>query len=242
MISIIIPTMWKAKELERMLPLVLEHNLIGEVIIIDNDTKSRSFELPKNKKLKILVQKKNIFCNPAWNLGADEAKYDKLCLMSDDIIFDINVFSLVYGMVTGDLGVIGPNGDGIKPFAVNSPLMKLSPIKEMNNWRGFGTLMFINKSNYLKIPEKLLIWWGDLWLYDYMAIQKKQNFTIDKFCVNTEMGTTAYTMNDIIAKENSICMPLFDKLYAEYTKAGSFLSDPIATKIYEIVTQNAHTR
>ena len=45
MISVIVPTMWKAPHLMKMLPLLENHSLIGEVIIIDNDTSKTNADI-----------------------------------------------------------------------------------------------------------------------------------------------------------------------------------------------------
>ena len=47
MISVIIPTMWKAEHLKRMLPMLDAHPLIGEIILIDNDRLKTDHELLK---------------------------------------------------------------------------------------------------------------------------------------------------------------------------------------------------
>lgn len=237
MISLTVPTMWRGKQFETMLPKLLDHPKIGEVIIVDNDIKARFFELPKHKKLKVLVQKQNIFCHPAWNLGVAESKYDKNCLMNDDILFDVGVFDLVYEMITPKIGIIGVNGENIKSFYVNSPLMCVNPTLEFPHWRGYGTLMFFHKKSYLTIPDEFPIWWGDVWIYDYNAVQKRQNYVIDKFCVNTEMRTTSKGMDNLIKKENDIHEQIFDKMYKEYTKPGVFLSKPICKHVYETILE-----
>lgn len=239
MISVIIPTLWKAVELERMLPVLLKHNKVGEIIIIDNDPQARYFTLPSNKKIKVLKQKKNIFVNPAWNLGVKTASYSKICLMSDDILFDENVFNIVYDKITENNGVIGVDAKCIKSFLVKSLIMKVEPAVDLQNWDGFGTLMFVHKKNYLPIPEEMKIYWGDAWIYDYNAVQCRQNYIISKFCVKTKMRTTSSHFTDNIAEEESIFYELFHTMYEKNVRIGKTLSSLMADNIYRMIQEYA---
>lgn len=222
MISVIIPTLWRARELATMLPILSNHPLIGEILIINNDAAAQSDELLKLKKVKNIAQKKNIFVNPAWNLGVKKAKYDKICLFSDDIIFDPRVFDMVYDKITKDIGIIGPHGKCIKKFYVQSPLVRLEPATEF--WHGYGTLLFLHKDNYLPVPEEFLIYYGDVWQYDYNLIQGRQNYFIKGICVRTEMGTTSGQFKDVTNAETSFHLELFEKLHKTFKTTDSFPS------------------
>jgi glycosyltransferase involved in cell wall biosynthesis len=239
MISVIIPTMWKGKQLQEMLPKVLDQETVGEVIIIDNAPKERSFDLPKSKKLVVIEQKENKFVNPAWNLGVKTAKNSKICIMSDDLVFDESIFNSLHDEITEKIGVIGLNPEGIKSFFVKSPLLQINPVETVEYWDGFGTLMFFHKKNYLPIPENLLIYWGDVWIYDYNAIQCRQNYMIDKFCVQTEMRTTSSMFKNITDIEESLHLDLFKKMYLDQVRQGKSLSGLMSEKVYELVREYA---
>lgn len=224
MISVIIPTLWKAKELHQMIPQLIENKKVGEIIIIDNAaTEERLPDIFFSEKVKIFSKGYNIYVNPSWNFGVEKASYDKICLMSDDVLFDPDVFDLVCPKITEKVGTIGPHGKGIKDFFVKSPLMRVEPSDKF--WHGYGTLIFLHKKNFLPIPEELLIYYGDLWLYDYNALRGKQNYFINKFCVQTKMGTTSQLFKPQLEKEKEIHLPYFKKLYSEYKK-GKLLSIP----------------
>ena len=238
MISVIIPTLWKSSELGEMLPILEKNNFIREILIIDNAPKDRHIDIPESKKIKILQQDTNIFVNPAWNLGVEKAKYDKLCIMSDDIKFDERVFEFVYEHITEDNGVIGPNGKGIKNFYVRSLAMEINPANNIQHWDGFGTLMFIHKKNYLPIPKDFLIYWGDAWLYDFNAVQGRQNYTLDKFCIKTTMRTTSGMFTEITDKELEVYDKVFDKMYKKYKNTENYLSSPMANSIHELIIQS----
>ncbi len=232
MISVIVPTLWKAKELEFMLPKLLENKKVSEVIIIDNNKAARPDSLPTHEKIRLLEQPENIFVNPAWNLGVKEAKSKKVCLMSDDILFDARVFDVVDPLVTDKIGVIGVNALGIKSFFVNSPLINVSPVKiRLDHWDGFGTLMFVHKKNYLDTPEELKIYWGDVWLYDYNAIKDRVNYTIDDFCVGTKMRISSGGFIKEIEIENSVAKAVIHKMYDEQRLPDPEIQTPLMADV-----------
>ena len=239
MISIITPTLWKAEELPYIAEQVLKHDKVGELIIIDNAKEDRpDYEFLSHKKVKILEQEQNIFVNPAWNLGVKKAKNAKICLMSDDIVFDTDVFDLVHDQITEKNGVIGPLQNSIKTFYVKSPLMELNPIKDVDNlWEGFGTLMFFHKKNYLPIPEELKIYWGDTWIWDYNAIQCRQNYALNKFCLFTKMRTSSGLFKETTDEEEKKYLSLFNEMYQNNFKSGNCLSNIIAQKVYDLIKE-----
>jgi glycosyltransferase involved in cell wall biosynthesis len=241
MISVIIPTLWKGQELPKLLEDITAHDKIGEVIIIDNDRKSRpNIRILSQKKIKFLRQTENIYVNPAWNLGAAEAKNQRLCFVSDDTQFDVRVFDAVYDMITKNNGVIGVNSRAIKHFYVKSALVYAKPVYDLSDaWDGFGTLMFVHKKNYLPIPEELKIYWGDTWLWDYNAVQGRQNYTLDKFCLKTKMRTSSSLFKDIIQNEEEIYLNMFKKMYEENKVEGKELSCLMAEKVYNLIKEYA---
>jgi len=241
MISVIIPTLWKGEELPSLLEEVAAHDKIGEIIIVDNDRKFRpNIRILSHKKIKFLRQKENIYVNPAWNLGVVEAKNQRLCFVSDDTQFDTRVFDAVYDKITKNNGVIGVNSKAIKHFYVKSPLVYPKPVYDLTDaWDGFGTLMFVHKSNYLPIPEELKIYWGDTWLWDYNAVQGRQNYTLDKFCLKTKMRTSSSLFTDIIQDEENVYLDLFKKMYDENKVSGKMLSCLMAENVYNLIKEYA---
>jgi Glycosyl transferase family 2 len=234
MISVIVPTMWLGKEFAIMLPKLLDHDKIGEVIIVDNDPYIKDLAAPwfasysSNPKIKLIELEENIYVNPAWNLGVEKSQFDKLCIMNDDIEFDMDVFNLIYDSVTEQNGLIGPNGENKKHFYLRSPDMKLSPCNKITD--GYGTLMFIHKKNYIKIPDEFKLDYGDVLIYDYNAVQKRQNYIIDKFCVKTKMRTTsaAPSFMEMRNTEAKIQQEVFTKTLKSKVKKGKWLSKPIS--------------
>ena len=53
------------------------HPRVGEILVVNNASKSLAVDA---EKLRVLDQETNIFVNPAWNLGAQEASTTCCCL------------------------------------------------------------------------------------------------------------------------------------------------------------------
>ncbi len=223
MISVIIPTLWKPHSVEKLLMGVSSNPMVGEIILINNDSTNTPNFVSSLPKVKILDFGKNIYVNPAWNAGVAESKYSKICLLSDDTLFDCDVFNLVYPKLSPSIGTIGPHGLGIINEEVRSPFMVM--VRSYKFWHGYGTLMFMHKSNYLPIPEELLINFGDRWQYDYNAYQKRQNYFVSQFFVKTRMGTTSSLFKEITDNEELIHRQVYEKL-RNYINPGNFKSEP----------------
>jgi hypothetical protein len=59
--------MWKFPPFASFLSCVCDHELISDVIVIDNDRQQRPYsELWNHPKITILDYGENIFVNPAW--------------------------------------------------------------------------------------------------------------------------------------------------------------------------------
>ena len=104
-VSAIIPTLWKAKEFtDHLVDVLIEDESVGEIIIIDNAPADFSYD---NEKVVMLRQEENLYVNPSWNLGVEEAAYDKFIILNDDIIIPYNFVFELESVLTSDKGVIG---------------------------------------------------------------------------------------------------------------------------------------
>ena len=168
MISIIVPTMWKFAPFADFASNLLKMNLVGELIIINNDrnnTPNHKFLL--DPKVKVFDFGKNIFVNPAWNLGVSLSKQDKLCIMNDDLEFDVKIFDLLKNEVNSNCGMIGVDIED------KSSNMRVEVIQEMSF--GYACLFFINKQSYIPIPNNIKIFYGDNWLFNINKSLNKNN-------------------------------------------------------------------
>jgi glycosyltransferase involved in cell wall biosynthesis len=223
MISVIIPTLWKPDSVEKLLTGVSSHPLVSEILLINNDSSKTPNYISNLPKIKILDFGRNIYVNPAWNAGVLQSRHNKICLLSDDTLFDCGVFDLVASKINPLIGTIGPHGLGIINEEVRSPFMGI--VRSDKFWHGYGTLIFMHKSNYLPIPEEFLINFGDRWQYDYNAYQKRQNYFISQFYVKTKMGTTSSFFREITDREELVHSQVYEKMRS-YINPGAFKSAP----------------
>jgi GT2 family glycosyltransferase len=207
MISVIVPTLWKGQHYKKMLPILNSHPLIGEIIVVDNDTSNTDDAIHELNKLMYIPQKENIYVNPAWNLGVASAKFDKICLYSDDVLFDEKVVDAVYQFLTPENGIIGFALDSISES--DEPAYKAQ--WETQNQRilptfsfhyKFGICMFMHKESYHPIPSEFKIYYGDTYLFDKNLLNEKQNFSIENYNCFTKMKTSSKYFNPIIEEDN----------------------------------------
>ena len=193
--SAIIPTMWRCQDItERLLTNLIEHPLVGEIILIDNDKeRTPKWDLLTNKKITYLAQDTNIGVNPAWNLGVENSNYDLLCIINDDIVFDPKLFDKIerrmYADNAGAFGII--NGDP----AMGQPITTDGSIDFLEWQQGmiihcFGQLMFTHKKNWVKIPDSLLINFGDDIIFHSPLQNGKKNYLIYNINFETRVSST----------------------------------------------------
>jgi GR25 family glycosyltransferase involved in LPS biosynthesis len=148
--SVVIPTMWKSDKISVMLPIYEDSPLVEEVILIDNEPKSKNIDISNFKKVKYFSRGSNIFVNPAWNWGWALSKH-KLILANDDII--IRNLSEVLDLInSSNLDIIGGSLD---PKSENPRIEEIDKFP----YHSYGCFMYIKDYKY--IPEQLKIWEGD---------------------------------------------------------------------------------
>lgn len=204
MISIIMPTLWKGEHYKKMLPQLNLHPLVGEIIIVDNDTNSTNKEILKLDKIKHLPQSENIYVNPAWNLAVKEIRFDSLCLYSDDVFFDINVLDSIHPLLIPENGIFTFSNDSI---FVSEEQIYIAEWEQKNitpsvgfHYRS-GICMFMHKESYYPIPKNYKVYYGDTHLFDSNILNGKQNYEIQNYVCVTKMKTTSRFF-DKIAEED----------------------------------------
>lgn len=183
--SVVMPTMWRAADLtHRLLKDLVAHDLVGEILIINNDAAATPYwAADLGPKVLMLNQKHNIKVNPAWNLGVDLAENNRLCIVNDDIVFDTAVFDKLYPLITEHNGVYGMiTGEahfGHPPSTDYS--ISIKEWQEGENVHGFGQLMFVHKNNWKPIIKGLDIYYGDDFIFHSHLAQGLKNYTIYNF-------------------------------------------------------------
>ena len=168
-VTAIIPTMWKSKNIYKILTDLYSWHLIDKVILIDNDTENTPDDLPKDDKLIYVKPNKNMYVNPAWNLGVHMANTDNIFLLNDDIVFEHSEVHNYLMEVTGkgdikfeDLGFVGMHSIN---FVGGGRQIVIEPYDKYTNVGGWGCLFSFHKTNWKPIPNQLKIWYGDNWIH-----------------------------------------------------------------------------
>ena len=194
-VSVIIPTLWRAKEFtDHLVSVLIEDESVGEIIIIDN--KPRDF-FYKFDKVVTFWSLENMYVNPSWNLGIEESSYDKFIIFNDDIIVPYNFVSQLESLLTIERGIIGIDAPSvIKIDSFNDKnitfLDREIELKSIVNrdW-GFGIVMAGHRNSYYKIPKNIRIWYGDDYLTQMNTQQGKVNYVIDDIPIFTKMSATS---------------------------------------------------
>jgi hypothetical protein len=207
MISFIVPTLWKdSKRLGNIIEDYKRANIPNaEFILIDN-----SHGCYLEPEITILIPKENLFVNKSWNIGVDIARNNIVCLLNDDI--EINFQTIKHNLETInnlDFGIIGfdANKNLGTEFNTNVDVFEF---KEADcRTLGFGCMMFIRKENYIKIDERLRIFFGDDLLYWWNRDKNKRPiYIIDNLKALGELSLTSKDYNDEIQLE----LPYFDEV------------------------------
>lgn len=194
MFSVVTLTMWRAPEVfQRALDGYIAHNLVEEVILINNDvSKTPDWPQLQHPKVKVFNQRENIKVNPGWNLGVALAKNEKLCIANDDIEFDIRLFDKIYSRVIPELGAHGII-TGEAHF--NQPPTTDGSISFKRWYPGdiihcFGQLMFVHKANWIPIRPELEIYFGDDTIFHYHLYKGLDNYLIYNINFYSPMAAT----------------------------------------------------
>jgi len=194
-VSVIIPTLWKAKEFtNHLVDVLIEEKSVGEIIIIDNAPTDFFYD---NEKVVMLKQEENLYVNPSWNLGVEESDYDKFIILNDDIIIPYNFISQLQNFLTSDRGIIGidaPSVISVKGFNDKNITFldrKIELKSIINRDWGFGIAIAGHRNSYHKIPENIRIWYGDDYLIGMNKEQGKINYVIDDVPIFTKMSASS---------------------------------------------------
>lgn len=184
MYSVIIPTMWKCDRLQQTLRELSQHQLVGEIILIDNTTNDLTIELPK---LIHILEGKNTYVTAPWNKGVNMAKYDKILILNDDIWMDWKILNILEPHITEQIGLIGLDEQEYN-IEHSGHEFGLEPIERRNG--GWGCAIFVHKENYSPIPEEMKLWGQDDWLFVKARNRRKQNYKLVGYTIYGELSVT----------------------------------------------------
>lgn len=105
-----------------------------------------------------IITVENMLVNPAWNRGVEEAKYDKIMIINDDIVFYPKTFEW-FAKTAEKMWVWCPKF---------SRKIDLNTVYDNNANNIVGFCFGMMKSDWKPIPDGLNLWWGDNYIYEYM--------------------------------------------------------------------------
>jgi hypothetical protein len=184
--TLVIPTLWKSNRFLDMLSLYLQYDSVGEIIIIDN---SRGYfnhfsEVPH--KITLIQPQENIYVNPAWNLGIGISKFENICILNDDVSFNVGIFDLFLKEDVLKNGIIGLSQTSYE-LTEDGQMVLDQWGPGMNDW-GWGCMIFIKKNMWIEIPNDIKIWYGDNFIKE---INPNPKWILRGLKVQTEMSTTS---------------------------------------------------
>lgn len=215
MYTVVVPTMWKvADQFVEFANKLCACDSVGELIIINNDNTKTPAGLD-NPKIRMYDFGRNIYVNPAWNLGVEQAKYSHICIVNDDVVFDTAVFERLQDMLTADNGLFGlcPGVDVFEQPPVTDKTIDIVPWTGQHTY-GFGCLFFFNKAVWQTIPQGLDIYFGDNWAFDLQLARGRQNYIIANMDFFTQFAATTKDQsitNGFLERER----PIYEAAIAE---------------------------
>lgn len=220
MITVIVPTMWKYEPFLEFANDILKLDVVSEMIIINNDPENTpDSKVLLNPKIKLVDFGKNIFVNQSWNYGVYKSTNDYICVMNDDIIFDLKIFYSILPHLTKETGCFCLSEKVPKDgkVEVSTGLISFEPHEEgVTDTYGYGVLFFIHKENWIDIPSSLIVNFGDQFIFDQCYFNGLQNYMIKNLfhyhagAQTTKLFGNTYYNRD---KENftSVWKNLYDK-------------------------------
>lgn len=186
MISVIIPTMLREPRLWVTLAELSDHPLVGEIIVIDNSGTERLLDSLDFLKVKWINEGRNTYVNPAWNKGVSLAKHEILWFLNDDFWFDWEYLKDIVPHVKPEVGMVGTD-------ITRNPSFSVSAVRSQGTVKGirpyaYACSFFIHRESWVPIPEELLIWGGDDWLF--YQDNGKRNFKIKGLNPNGSISKT----------------------------------------------------
>lgn len=160
---------YHADKLSSMIKMYSDIECIGEILIINNCSERRVlFNSPKIREIGDGI---NLFVNPSWKLGVENAKYDNIILANDDIIIEgelPKLLRLSLNLLKEGI-VIGPDKSCYSKYYDYSKVKfehAITRDKFTINY-GFGVFMLMKRQTFLKTPieKEFLIWYGDHLLF-----------------------------------------------------------------------------
>ena len=185
--TIVIPTLQRSPLLPELVAQLVGSPLVHEVLIVNNSSRPADFTHPK---CRVINLPENIYVNPAWNLGAREARTALLGLVNDDVLLNPRILGPISRRLARGTGIVGPASAAVRD--IHAPRRRFPEIPVFipvyERPYAFGTAMFLRRSDYVQIPDDLKVWRGDDYLFRRQTKRNRAMYGID---VRTHMSTTS---------------------------------------------------
>lgn len=133
-----------------------------EIIVIDDYSYDWTRErLEKQKWIKIIFNKKNMWVTYSWNLGFEKAKWDYICIINNDIVCPEWLFEKLIEWFKENRNIICT----VPRRTQNPKWQKKSKILHYINHRNWFCFMVKKDCKFFPIPSKLKIFGWDNRLY-----------------------------------------------------------------------------
>jgi len=229
--SVIVPTMWRvADQFTEFVLELIESQYVGEIIVIDNDNLKKPDNFPVHEKIKIFDFGKNIFVNPAWNFGVQQSQFDRVCILNDDVAFDLKLFEKLQGLVTPKEGVFGlcPGTPDFNQPPITDGAIDIITWTSQHTY-GFGCLMILHKKSWETIPEGLNIYYGDNFIFDLQLAKQKNNYLITNMNFQSPFAATTADKS-ITGGVLDLETPIYQKVKKEMIDKNIVKTEPTPVK------------
>lgn len=201
MYSVIVPTLWKAnmdKFKDTLSELNKSENII-EIILIDNDPtvdeELKQHVLHNTTKVKHLRMDRNIYVNPAWNLGANMALGEYLVFLNDDVWCNPsinNIFELHKKHQDKENGIYGTSTECFFCKDINDPPQVEDMVYKEGVGRndGWGCMFIWKRDKWIDIPNDLLVFYGDDYIVKRFLANGGRIYLLYNICI-TEWAQTS---------------------------------------------------
>lgn len=187
--TVIIPTLQRVRGTAALVRDLSASPLVSEILVINNAPKPLPYYAPKVREIH---RPTNIFVNPSWNLGVEQARHDLVCLANDDIRFDTSMFRVAARLLRLPIGILAPHEasfvDELPPDMRPLPRRRLRLQPSYRRTNGFGTLMFMRRDSFVPVPDALQVWFGDDFLFHQ---QTRRNVVFSGLPIHTRMSSTS---------------------------------------------------
>lgn len=195
-VTVVIPTLCKSeKTLSKLLKEFEQCESVKEVLIFDNTLGTFSCEFSKVK----IFNKENLYVNRAWNKGIEECNTPYYLLINDDVICTKETIDTCLTLLKDNksIGVTTvathPIEENEIDFYINIDSIPEEPefsIKDGDSEYYLGWFIFGKKEFWVPVPDTLLYFFGDNWIFYNVFRQKKKIGIITNYTIYHVTSTT----------------------------------------------------